>query len=706
MSGYLSKLKWIFVILICLLALSFTFPQEEAQAGVGSKLLEDVYNIISGSGKISDAHIESIVEDFVKDGVSAIGFDDERFKTEEEKRRYEAVFFAQQISDYLTALSKADFFDTVDLVINMPKFMKENAANAYKKVEAQLEKAGGDISKVEDASIFGIKVGDKFEKIVERLDKIRAEDYEGMRKMKEQLVREAYKALGVDGLPQNLLNEMFNLTTDEESFMKGFNEMDKADKDWLKKNKAHFAFSAHLTPEALRLLDMAGISSLEDFVTVQRKTKVKSLREFEKVAEEMAKARLELESMYKKFARPMEVGSIEGVDDRNYMGYYIDGLIHAFFGGRGSDTDFNFSPVGQRIVWSPPEKRDEFMKKLKEYEEKFGIDLLSLGGKIDEEYNFYQITKDKDEEIKLIEQGKYEYHTFISKVVFTIYKKSGNLGKIDVAPQSFLNTLAKRHSPTFASVYEKLTGNASPEPKVITRNSSKMVVELNYLEGIKNKHKSYYDVIRNNWSKIAGKHKRKSMVFDTYKDGFVPTMAFANISEEGVYVVEAIIYATRYYHRPDDYIVYTECEYEIDEKGRKVHVDHKQFKYKPYYPYRQKVKQDEYGHNYLVDDDTRNVAPDVVISDKPVGKVIWEVNVGNPPPPPPSERNTSTRFDDDNKLFRGDNSTRPDNGTPPRVDEQPENTPGGKWIPKNISIIIPAEGVENKDIYIGNFLSK
>src|SRR5690606_3042390 len=102
-----------------------------------------------------------------------------------------AAILAQQASDFLAALSKADgFFDAVNLITNIPKFMEENATNAYKKVEAQLKKAGGDISKVkvsfEDASILGIDVG---KKIVEGLGKITAEDYESMRNMKEQLVR-------------------------------------------------------------------------------------------------------------------------------------------------------------------------------------------------------------------------------------------------------------------------------------------------------------------------------------------------------------------------------------------------------------------------------------------------------------------------------------------------------------------------------------
>ncbi len=256
------------------------------------------------------------------------------------------------------------------------------------------------------------------------------------------------------------------------------------------------------------------------------------------------------------------------------------------------------------------------------------------------------------------------------------------------------------YSPTFAKAYKKITGSALPKPKLIEKKSSYMVVEMDFLEGIKNaKKNSYYDAVRNNWSQIFGGHKRDSLVYDSKKNGFVPTMAFSNVSEKGVYVIEATIYATRYYHKPSYYNLYVGCEdIDTDGDGKKEH-KHGELKPQTYYKYRHKKPNNSNPtHHKHKDNDTQNIKPDIIVADKIVGHAIWEVNVSgggggglDDDPPPPNPPNP------------------PSVGGPPGDNPPPPNPPkppGGKWVKEGVSFIIPPYGVDSKDIRTSNFISE
>ena len=53
----------------------------------------------------------------------------------------------------------------------------------------------------------------------------------------EQLMREAYAELGVADLPQDILEGLFEMSNNQESFMENFKNMGQSDKEWFEKLK-------------------------------------------------------------------------------------------------------------------------------------------------------------------------------------------------------------------------------------------------------------------------------------------------------------------------------------------------------------------------------------------------------------------------------------------------------------------------------------
>lgn len=709
MTRQISKIKWFPVIFLCLMALFLAFPKHDAHADLADKVL----GALLDGEKIGDEFFQTVVDDMMKDGIGIVGFEKQRFDSQEDEIRYKAAIITQQAVDYFSYIGNAKGISgKYRAVKDFKNFVENNASNAATKVNKKIEQAGGDIKKVklvlDDASFLGIDFG---KMIYDKIGKMTEEEMEKVRKMDEQLTREAYAELGVDGLPQKLLDELFIMSSDYDSFMKAFENLDKKEKDFLKDSKANFAYSAQLSDEAIAYLDMAGIGSLEDLVKVAKAQNIKSMGDLSRVAEKMAKARADLKSHLDDYVRTEKITNKGKTDPKTMFQHFFDNEILGLIGGLLNGNPSQYNATQYRVIWDPPAMEAKFKRLVDEFEKAFGISFLQFPSNIQDSYNFYQVTKDSGEAIKEINTKKLEHHTFISKVRFVVTKKTGSIGKMDIAPQKILEEIAMEYSPTFAKAYKKITGSALPKPKLIEKKSSYMVVEMDFLAGIKNaKKNSYYDAVRNNWSEIFGGHKRDSLVYDSKKNGFVPTMAFSNVSEKGVYVIEATIYATRYYHKPSYYNLYVGCEdIDTDGDGKK---EHKHGKLEPqtYYKYRHKKPNNSNPTHYKhKNNDTQNIKPDIIVADKIVGHAIWEVNVSgggdNPPPPNPPNPPGGGGPPGDDPLppGGGGGGTNPPGCVGPKC---PPKNPTGKWVKEGVSFIIPPYGVDSKDIRISNFISE
>jgi len=633
MTTEIKKINLFLVITLSLILMCFIFPQSNAQAGTTGKFANTVYDFFTADENIEPELYQQVVDDAIQNGINMTGFDKKRFKTEEQEGKYRAAVIEQQVKNF-----NNDFKNTKgvaekgEMLVNHKEHLSKNLQKSVNEVNKLIEKNGGNIDKVnldiENFEVFGSKPG---KKIINTLGKVTPDEYTNLRKMDEQLTREAYAELGVSDLPQNILNGLFNMSNNKQDFLKDFNKMSKSDKKWFEKSKTNYAYSAELTDDAINLMEAAGLSSMEELnqFYMNNKHQIKNMNDLKRITTNMKKDRQDLLDLLGK-AKPRGKNTTQKNSNNLSNGQYTldnDGILRLF-------SDMNNIKYGDIAVnglyggleFDSPEDFNKFMTALQKFKEDYNWDFTKMSPDFQKLYTFYQGTPgDLDEPIKLAGQIDTEYHTFVSKVVFKITKKKGSIGNMNVADMNELNEVALKYNKDFAQVYKRLTrGNASPIPKVLSKDSNSITVELDYYDGIKNSCRGkFYDAARNNWSLIKGNHARPSLDYRGRgsNKGFVPTLAFENVEEGGVYEIEATIFADRYYQYEDVYDKYVDCWEDEDgnhHHGRKVPVE--------YFPYRQK-KGDE--HSDPTDNDTRNVAPDHISENHVIGQAMWEVNVAN-----------------------------------------------------------------------------
>lgn len=674
------------------MALFFVFPQNTAYAGIGDVLGK----VFLGEQDLTDAYIQEVVNDSLNGDIKIAGFDTKRFNSKEEASKYMAAVIKQQASNIIKDFNNASGWGKIDTIMNWNEHMDKNLEKSMKEVDKIIEQHGGDISKVnfgfEDAEIFGFKIGQKY---ISAAGELTPDEYQSIRKLDEQLTREAYAAMGVDEIPTKILDGLFEMSDNKEDFMKNLKNMSESDKKWFEESKTYYAYSAELTDDAIEIMTSGGFANLNELnqFYLNNKHRIKSVTDLKNITSQMQKDRDEIKKILNTLKPVNGYASSSG---SKKGGFVLSGINLSLFGDV-LDKDFPFDAKGAYGGYKFPdaEKEKQFWALIEKFKKDYNWNFSRYSPKVQELYTFYQNTLDKDEELKLAGDINTENHTFISKVIFTITKKTGSLGKIDVADMNTLNEVALKYSNKFASAYKDITGNAVPTPKVISKNSKSIVVELNYAEGIeKAASGSYYDTVRNHWSKIKGNHNRTSLVFDDTRNGFIPTMAFTNVTESGVYQIEADIYASRFHQQEKTYQIYVDCE-EVDVKDKDGNVIgtrhvHGKTETQKYFPYRQKKGKDV--HSYPTKNDTRNVKPDYIETDRLVGRAAWEVNVGSGGATPGGGTNPGCK-----------GPSCPPGGTNPK---DPNNPPGGGGprIGRG-TIIIPPYGVDSSDISISNFIS-
>lgn len=689
MSTGLNKIKLFSVITFLLMALFFVFPQNTAYAGIVDDLLGKIF---LGDQDLNEAYIQEVVNDSFNGDIKIAGFGTKRFNSEEEAAKYMAAVIKQQASNFMKDLNNASGWGKIDTIRNWDEYMDKNLEKSMKEVDKIIEQHGGDISKVnfgfEDAEIFGFKIGQKY---ISAAGELTPDEYQSIRKLDEQLTREAYAAMGVDEIPTKILDGLFEMSDSKEDFMKNLKNMSESDKKWFEESKTYYAYSAELTGDAIEIMTSGGFANLNELnqFYLNNKHRIKSVADLKNITSQMQKDRDEIKKILNEL-KPVDGYASSSGSKKG--GFVLSGTNLSLFGDV-LDEDFPFDAKGAYGGYKFPDAETEkrFWALIEKFKKDYNWDFSRYSPNVQELYTFYQNTLDKDEELKLAGVINTENHTFISKVIFTITKKTGSLGKIDVADMNTLNEVALKYSNKFASAYKNITGNAVPTPKVISKNSKSIVVELNYAEGIKKAASgSYYDTVRNHWSKIKGNHNRTSLVFDDTRNGFIPTMAFTNVMESGVYQIEAEIYASRFHQQEKTYQIYVDCK-EVDVKDKDGNVIgtrhvHGKTKTEKYFPYRQKKGKDV--HSYPTNNDTRNVKPDYIETDRLVGRAVWEVNVGSGGTTPGG---TNPKYP----------PSYPPGGTDPK-----DNPPGGggPGIGRG-TIIIPPYGVESSDISISNFIS-
>ena len=618
MMTSVKKFSIFLILTFGLIVMSLIFPHSQAYAGGP---IDFVYDFLTGDGNIEDEFFIKVIEDTVKDNINIVGFETHRFETEEQAAKFRAAVVEQQVKNLIEHLKNASLIDKAQIILNLEDHLSGNLQKSVDQVNKLIEDKGGNIDLVEleleNFEVFGYAVG---KKIVNMFKDVTPDDYENLRKLDEQLMREAYAELGVDELPEDILQGLFSMSNNKEQFLENFKNMSQSDKDWFEESKAYYAYSAELTEDGIALMEAAGISSMDELKQfyLNNKNQIKNMGDLKTLVSQMQKDREHLMTLLNKAttATSKDIPLNSNVNTNTMI--LDNGLLTLLMTNKPNINNPSGFGVYCGIRFDNDDDYNAFMIAWKAFKDKYNWEFTSASPNFQKLFTFYQTSPGNlNDPIKLAGDLDVETHTFITKVVFTITKKSGPVSSMKVADQNELNQVALKYNAEFAKAYKNLTGNACPIPNIVSQDSNSIVVELNYYDGIVQQHPDdYYDYIRNFWSQISGKHARKSL---NYKNNFVPTMVFDNVKERGIYEITAVVYGSRYYQYEKTYTYYYNCT--TDEDGHHVHGDSKKIKY---FPYRQQYNGQ---HNHPTDNDMQGVAPDNIKEDHILARAMWELNI-------------------------------------------------------------------------------
>ena len=620
-----------FVMIFSLMLTAFVCITTTTHA---NKLIQDITEIAtSGQKGLDEQFYESVIsdEDIANKDINVIGFDTKRFDSKEEEAKYMAALVIKQIGTYVEQFSDGGVLDKADMMIHLEEYLEDSLDKNINELNEYLDMYGGDILKAEfdfeNYSIAGIDIGELTLDLFAEVDIAKGESY---RKLDEQLLREAYAELGVDNIPENVLSILFNASNDKDTFIENLNKLDKDSEDWLKDAGAYYAYSVELSDNAIKLMEAAGLSTIEELNDFYQynKDEIRSDFQLENFIIIMEKEQEELINFYVENTVRKSTQSDNDIildemseSDKINIGKYE--ISEEFWNlwtedGLGNTSDINVELPTYITEFKDPEAKHKFLMMLEDYKNKYGVDFTDKSSPLSDDvilHHFYQDDTNKHNPLKLVGKVGIEHHSYINRIEFKITKKDGLLGNIDVANMEELNTLAAKYSPNFANAYKKIMGDNVPHPKILDKTSSSVTIELNYEEAIKNKYpNSYYDIIRNNFSQIKGNHNRNSLNLESY----IPTLSL-NAGEKGVYIITANIYYKRYYSRSKTYTITVNNT--VDGNDNLIEQEKKIIEY---FPYRQIKRENEMPLN----DDTRNIEPDSISGENHIKTIVWEINVG------------------------------------------------------------------------------
>jgi hypothetical protein len=622
----IKKFNIFLVITFGLILMSLIFPQNHAYAGTKDVITNWVFDFFTADGNIEGEFFQKVIDDAIQNNINIAGFETRRFETEEQEAKFRAAVVTQQVKNFFDDFKNSkNILEAGKMVVNYKEHLSKNLQKSVEQVNKLIEESGGNIDAVklelENFEILGIKAG---KKIINMFGDVTPDEYANLRKLDEQLTREAYVELGVSELPQDILDGLFIMSNNKEAFLENFKKMSKSDQKWFEESKTYYTYSAELTKEAVDLMEAAGLSSMKELnqFYMNNKHQIRNMDDLKALTANMKKDREDLLSLLAK-AKPVKTKeALRNSGDATQGKYILDsGLLSLFANTQNQYNSISVQGAYGGIKFDSAEDYQKFMIAWEKFKRDYNWEFNQRSPNFQRLFTFYQTSPgDLDDPIRLAGNINAEYHTFVSKVIFKITKKKGLMSNMDIADMAELNQVALKYNNKFAKVYERLTGNASPVPKVKKEGDS-IVVELDYYEGIRNSNSKVYDAIRNNWSLIRGGHSRPSLDYrgSSSSQGFVPTIAFKNVKERGVYEVEAVIFGSRYYQYEKTYTRYYNCT--DDEDGH----HHGNREVVKYYPYRKKVIDE---HSLPITDDTRNIAPDHIVENNVIGRAIWEVNVG------------------------------------------------------------------------------
>ncbi|QUH22037.1 hypothetical protein [Alkaliphilus sp. B6464] len=406
-------------------------------------------------------------------------------------------------------------------------------------------------------------------------------------KNKKKIDQEAMESLGLDGLSKNMMDALFQFN---ENYNGSIDKMSEEQKKFLQETNMYFVYQLEPTQLGERLMKVVG-SDTKVWNDLFRSNNIKSANDLNKLINDININRAKIESLlsdpknYEKIA-DKEAGydSQKNIEDR----------IAELFSTQG---DPSLTNKGFKNAQLKGEIQTELVKLLREFEEKYGVKYV-YNPNAKSQFNFGQFGSDG--KVEEVGQFNYRYFPVITKVRFTVTRKSGPVGGLTLANDSKLQEVASKYSG-IGSAYKSITGSYMPTLQEVGRSYNKVVYEVDYAEGIS------WDDLRN---KMSGVYKQ-----------YRPAIAL-EIKNEGIYTINAEIFAKQLVEKDKVHEEHSYSWYHDDDECDGHTETCPLFRYWPYY---QQLKKLEDG-NHKVETKYTNKEPDIIGDEVQIGYVDWEVN--------------------------------------------------------------------------------
>ena len=409
-------------------------------------------------------------------------------------------------------------------------------------------------------------------------------------KTKDQVLKEAYKAMGFTDIDPSIVSQLFEFKVDDYNTYKASLTADEA--NYIQNMKLQFGIGLKPTDKALQFAEAFG-GNYHTWNEVFKKygsTNINAMINDANSLKSQIDALLKGGNAVK--AVPYGEQGLEG--NKGYL--EGNGNIDLWTTGANVKIDGGLNG-GTGVVYLYDET---LIKLLAQFRDKFGVSYYDTNVALDPQIiKFVQQQAPGSVLTELQIKGRsLKDFTFIDHVIFTIYRKDGKyINNFELADAGHLRDLFMQRSGVGDKYIEDI-GINYPEVKV-DKYGSKVVCTIDFYNTIIDKYpNAYRDKIRDTFEG-----------FDYKK--FMPTISFANTADEGIYQVDVEMFGRRYVEMDDTY-EYCTTDSDGNESCEQIN----------YWPYYQKPN----GSSPALD--KRNKTPNVKDYSVSIGKASWEINVG------------------------------------------------------------------------------
>lgn len=422
---------------------------------------------------------------------------------------------------------------------------------------------------------------------------------------KLQMDLEAKNALGLTDVPDEIMDKLFQEIYDPNLALENMTE---AEKEYMRKTGMKFGFQLQATDLAKDLASVVGSDTRDWAELIKNASDPNVLAAkygndygFTNDVEQNIKAiadgvKTDRDAIYDQILKVSETYQrmITSAEYKAMVKQYgVDQFVLHTIGGDQNIKD---------LISNSPDYL-KLLKMYQDYRNKYGIDY-----KTDiTSSNTINLGSHGESGLEIVDTASQKNFHVISKVVFTITKKTGSIGNLTLLSDSRLQELGKEYSGIGRKYYDA-TGRYIPRFTEVSRDAKSVTYEINYTDG------TTYDELRSMLASIYQKYN--------------PVIGF-NVAKDGIYTIDTNVFANTLTEFQD---IHPEHNYSwTTGKGEDLEIHNRTCPEIKYWPYKEKIvpRGTRGAHkkiSYL-----SNKTPDRIVENTWVGNVVWEVNAKRGP---------------------------------------------------------------------------